>query len=100
MLGSEPEQVYGEIVWHPETDADDSAAYTIRFGGGVLASILCSQRTGSLDSLEIIGTDGYLRSEWPADTVEVRSDIIEEYGEPTSLDYEDVTPMLRAEMQA
>jgi predicted dehydrogenase len=100
MLGSEPERVYGEIVWHPETGADQSAAYTVRFRDGVLANVLCSQSVGSTDRIEVIGTEGYVRAEWPADTVQVRSDVMKEYREPTTLTFKDATPMLRAEMQA
>ena len=100
MLGSEPARVYGEIVWHPETGADLSSAFTVRFRDGVVANVLCSQNVGSVDRIEVIGTAGYVRAEWPADTVQVRSDVIETYKEQTTLDFKDATPMLRAEMEA
>ena len=54
MLGSEAERVYGEILWHPETGADQNSAYTIRFKDGVIANVLCSQNIGGgVDFIDI-----------------------------------------------
>ena len=86
MAGSTPERVSGEIVWHPRTGADQSAVFTIRFESGVLANVLCSQNVASgLDFIEVLGSEGRVRAEWPSGVVQVYSEALPEYRHPTTI---------------
>ena len=102
MLGAKPERVYGEIVRDADTGVDQSSAYTLRFKDGVLANVLCSQSTGPVDSIEVIGTAGSVRSDWLGGTVWVRSEVLEEYNRPTTKRFDAGFGglMLRDEMEA
>lgn len=103
MLGSEAERVYGEIYWRPETGADENTAYTIRFKNGVIADVLCSQNVGGgMDYIEVLGSAGRIRADWPSNVVDVYSDVLPEYRHPTTI--RPRTPltseMYQAEMRA
>ena len=102
MLGTKAERVYSEIVWHPTTGADRSTAYTIRFEGGVLANVSCTQDAEPIDYIEVIGTAGRVRADWPSGVVELQSSVLEEYRHPTTIrPKRDLrSAMYRAEMQA
>ena len=102
MLGAKAERVYGEIVWHPTTGADRSSAYTIRFEGGVLANVVCTQDAEVIDYIEVIGTAGRIRADWPSDVVRLRSGVLEEYRHPTTMrpKRDPLPAMYRAEMEA
>ena len=86
MLGAEAERVYAEIKWHPETGVDQNSAYTIRFKNDVIADVLVSQNLGdSMDFIEIVGSAGRIRSDWPTNIVQVQSDALPEYKNPTTI---------------
>jgi predicted dehydrogenase len=86
MLNAEPARVYSEIKWHPETGADQSSAWTIRFKNDVIAEVLCTQKHGeSLDYIEVIGSAGKVRCEWPTNIVRVHSQVLPEYSNPTNI---------------
>ena len=86
MLGSEAERVYGEIYWRPETGVDQNSAYTIRFKNGVIANVLCSQNVGVvMDYIEVLGSAGRIRSDWPSNVVDVYSEVLPEYRHPTTI---------------
>lgn len=90
MLGANPVRVYAETQWHPETGADRDSAFTILFEGGLTASVVVSARLARLfDSIEIFGTQGRLRSEWPSEAIDVQSDVVPEYETQTRM-----TPVL------
>jgi len=102
MLGDKAERVYAEIVWNQTTGAEQSCTYTIRFKSGVLVNVLCSQNSEQIDHLEIIGTDGRISTDWPADVIQLQSKVIDEYRYPTTIRPEgDLRPATyRDEMQA
>ena len=84
MVGAEATRVYGEVQWHPETGADQNSAYTIRFDNNVLADVVCSQNVAvGFDFLEVLGSDGRIRAEWPSNVVHVESLAIPEFRHPT-----------------
>ena len=90
MVGSEPVRVSAEIIWDSGTGVERDSTYTIRFESGVLASVVCSQRIGAVDFIEVFGNDGRVRAEWPAeyaglplDTVSVHSRTLPEFAHPT-----------------
>jgi predicted dehydrogenase len=86
MVGDEPERVYSEVRWHPETGSEWSSASTIRFRNGVVASFLCSQGIGGgYDYIEVMGDAGRIRADWPSDIVQVYSEALEQYRHPTTL---------------
>ena len=94
MLGSEAERVYGEILWHPETGADQNSAYTIRFKDGVIANVLCSQNIGGgVDFIEIFGSAGRIRAEWPSNFVYAYSEVLPEYNQPVVIQPKNVKPL-------
>ena len=102
MVGSEPERVYGEIQWHPETGADQNTAYTVRFKSDVIANVVCSQQVhDSFDFIDVVGTAGRLRSDWPSNILFAHSEVLPEYSEPTTMrpNMPSLDPMYQREMQ-
>ena len=104
-VGDRVERVYGEVIWHPETGADQSSTYTMRFRSGAVADVICSQNMGTgYDFLEVLGTAGRVRADWPSNEVRVHSTVREEYRHPTTIVPEDqlemFTRMFADEMEA
>ena len=89
MVGSEPERVQSEISWHPQTGADENTAFTVWFKNDVIANVLCSQSIAAgsqvMDYIEIIGSDGRIRADWPSNVVQVHSRALPEYSHPTTI---------------
>jgi predicted dehydrogenase len=86
MVGSEVERVYGEIFWHPKTGADQNSAYTMRFKNGVIANVICSQNVGGgADFLEVMGSAGRIRADWPSNVVEVYSETMRDFNDPVTI---------------
>ena len=84
MLGAEATRVSGDIQWHPETGADQSSAYSIRFDNDVLANVICSQNVAvGFDFLEVLGSDGRVRADWLSNVVHVESLALPEFRHPT-----------------
>ena len=75
LTGGKAERVYSEIAWHPTNGTDQTAAYTIRFEGDVVANMLVTQHTHLIDFIEITGTAGSVRADWPNHAIQVQSDI-------------------------
>lgn len=89
MVGSEPQRVQSEISWHPQTGADENTAFTIRFKNDVIANVLCSQGIAAgyqvMDYIEVIGSNGRIRADWPSNVVQVHSRTLPEYSHPTTI---------------
>jgi predicted dehydrogenase len=103
MAGSAPERVYGEVRWHPEYGTDLSAGYTIRFENGVIAALVCAQELSSpVDYIEVLGSKGRARAEWPSGTLQVESELATEYRQPTTIRPEmpSLVPLFEDEMGA
>ena len=50
------------------------------FDNGISASVTVSSRTQQIfDVLDVYGTNGRIRSEWPSEIIEVQSSILSEY---------------------
>ncbi len=80
FLGARAVSVHAEANWHPETGADRDAALTIAFEGGETASVAVSARLARpFDFIEVFGTRGRIRSEWPSELTDVQSDVVAEY---------------------
>ena len=98
MAGSEATRVYGEVYRHTEDGVDQNSAFTIRFANEVTASVTCSQNVGGgvgFDYIEVMGTAGRIKSEWPSNIINVVSETVEEYRHPTLI----VPPEPRAYVQ-
>jgi predicted dehydrogenase len=78
--------VYGEVYRHSEDGVDQNSAFTIRFASEVTANVTCSQNVGGgvgFDYIEVMGTKGRIKSEWPSNIINVVSETVEEYRHPT-----------------
>jgi len=74
LVRSPVESVYAEMTRRQETGVDETSAFTLRFANGVRAELLVSQRAGvSYDFLDVIGSGGRARSEWPRMLLDVHS---------------------------
>ena len=90
MTGARPVRVHAETLWHPETGADRDTAFTILFEGGLTASVAVSASLSQpFDFVEVFGTGGRVRTEWPSEILDVQSDSVAEYGTQTR-----ITPLL------
>ena len=86
MVGDRAQRVYAEINWHPETGADRDTAYSVRFANGVMANFVVTQSLATpFDYVELIGTKGRIRAEWPSEVVHVYSQVLPEYSHPSTL---------------
>ena len=86
MFGGRAVRVYAEIQWHPDTGADTDSAFTILFEGGMTVSVVVSARLARpFDFVEVFGTRGRLRSEWPSEIIDVQSDVVPEYATQSRL---------------
>ena len=64
--------------------------FTIVFEGGLTASVTVSASLSRpFDFVEVFGTRGRIRSEWPSEILDVQSDVVAEYETQTR-----ITPML------
>lgn len=85
-VNSQAKVVFAQVNWDEETGVDDTSAYVIRFDNGVLASVTVSMSVDTgFDFLEVLGTQGRVRAEWPSNTVEVVSRAVPEYATRTTM---------------
>jgi myo-inositol 2-dehydrogenase/D-chiro-inositol 1-dehydrogenase/scyllo-inositol 2-dehydrogenase (NAD+) len=88
MLGRRAERVYAEMERRPDVGTDNTTVFTIRYGGGVLAHLDCSQAThATYDFVEVVGSRGRVRADWrPRPSLSVHSDAIAGFEEPTTVE--------------
>jgi predicted dehydrogenase len=85
LLNDCPLSVTGEIQWHAK-GYDETSSYIMRFPNDILANVSLSMNTaGGLDFIEIFGSAGRIRADWPSNIVQVRSNAIEEYRHYTTI---------------
>ncbi|MQG16193.1 MAG: Gfo/Idh/MocA family oxidoreductase [SAR202 cluster bacterium] len=88
-----PLNVYSETRWDEQLGSDQDSAFNIMFENGVSASVTVSSRTQQIfDVLDVYGTHGRIRSEWPSEIIEIQSSILPEHENtqrivPNSPDY-------------
>ena len=81
------QRVFAEVNWKEGTDVEADATLTIRFDGGVVAMVCTSQRMGGrFGWIDVVGTEGRLRSEWESHRLYVESRVVGEYSHPTVID--------------
>lgn len=102
MVGSKAEEVLAEVNVHPTFGVDETVSFIIRFKNSVLASLSLTMRASkSIDSVEVIGSDGHMKSEWRDNYLLVHSSKMIEYANPTTIRFmEDPTyPMFERELR-
>jgi len=85
LLNNYPLSVTGEIQWH-EKGYDETSSYIMRFPNDIVANVSLSMNTGGgLDFIEIFGSAGRIRADWPSNVLQIRSNAIEEYRHSTTI---------------
>jgi predicted dehydrogenase len=87
LLGRRVERVSAEIQRSPNTGVDLTSVVTLRFEGGLLAHLDCSQVVFDIyDYIEAVGADGRARSEWRPDYgLRIHSRRVPEFETPRTL---------------
>ena len=102
MVGSRVERVSAEVNDHLKFGVDETSSFTMRFRNGVLANLNLTMRASkSIDWMEVVGSEGYMKSEWRTNTLFVQSSRIAEYSNPATIQFmEDPTyPMFEREIK-
>jgi predicted dehydrogenase len=88
MLGRRAERVYAEMERRLDGGADNTTVFTIRYEGGVLAHLDCSQAThAAYDFIEVVGSRGRVRADWrPRPMLSMWSAALPGYEEPTTIE--------------
>jgi len=75
-----------KMTLDPETDCDDTTTFSLRFAGGIVAQFIVSRKAGvSYDYVEIIGTAGRMRAEWPSMLLFAHSSALPAFGQPATI---------------
>jgi UDP-N-acetylglucosamine 3-dehydrogenase len=87
LLGRRVERVFAEMQRSPDTAVDLTSVITLRFEGGLVAHLDCSQVVFDIyDYIEAVGLDGRGRSEWRPDyRLRVHSRRVPEFESPRTL---------------
>ncbi len=106
MTDAEPMRVYGEMNRAVDTGIDDATAFTLRLSRDILASVVCSQRVGAIDVIEVAGDAGRIRAEWewsshhvPRDIVTIFSEVDSAYSHPTTIEPGNPSPLAMYERE-
>jgi len=102
MVGSRVQRVSAEVNDHSEFGVDETSSFTMRFRNGVLTNLNLTMRASkSIDWVEVVGSEGCMRSEWRTNTLFVQSSRIPEYSNPATIQFmEDPTyPMFEREIK-
>jgi predicted dehydrogenase len=88
MLGRRAERVYAEMERRPDGGTDKTTVFTIRYDGGVLAHLDCSQAANATyDFVEVVGSRGRVRADWrPRPALTVHSEALAGFEEPTTVE--------------
>jgi predicted dehydrogenase len=86
VVQAKPERVYAEVDVTPN-GVDAWCLFTVRFEGGIVAQISTSQAMGGRYGwIDIVGSEGRLRSEWESSSVVVQSRKVPEYRDLTRIE--------------
>jgi predicted dehydrogenase len=106
MTDAAPVRVYGEMNRAMDTGIDDATAFTLRLSGDILASVVCSQRVGAIDVIDVAGDAGRIRAEWewsshhvPRDIVTIFSEVDSAYSHPTTIEPGNPSPLAMYERE-
>ena len=102
MVGSEAESVSAEVNDHPTFGVDETSSFTIRFRNGVLASLSLTMRASkAIDSVEVVGSEGYMKSDWRENCLFIQSLRMVDYANPTTIQFTEdpVYPMFERELR-
>ena len=88
LTGEMPETVAGTVTYVPENGTDDTSWFTLEFPGGLVAQAFCGQNSGAvIDYVDVMGTHGRVRSDYPTNEVWIQSQ--------TKAGYEDRTYIVK-----
>lgn len=106
MVNDGAERVYAEVNHDSKQKIDEREIFTIRFKNGVLANLNLSAqpwyRVGTIgyDFVEALGSEGYIRADWPRNVLSIYSSKFSEYKNPTTIQiYEESSAMYRDELK-
>ena len=102
IVGHPATRVYSTMRYRPGTDVDVTSAFMLTFANGVTAQVACSHEVSQpYDFVEVYGTRGRVRADWPLNTLTVQSDAVAAYREPTTIQHtgDPFDPMYVAEVQ-
>ena len=81
LLAEAPVEVYAGVTYRQDTGSDETSAFQMRFPSGAVAQCIVSQAVGSyFDFVEFMGRNGRVRSDWPMNTIQVKSPRLATYG--------------------
>jgi myo-inositol 2-dehydrogenase/D-chiro-inositol 1-dehydrogenase len=98
-----PTSVYCETRWDEQLGSDQDSVFSIMFDNGISASITVSSRTEQIvDVLDVYGTNGRIRSEWPSEIIEIQSSVLSDYHNAKRIvpDSPDYMEMYKVQMKA
>jgi predicted dehydrogenase len=86
MIGREPTRIFADVYWPDKTHAEAGVDALISFADGLCLHACASYRSGcSYGWLDLIGTEGRMRSEWQSNKLYIESRNIPAYNQPTEL---------------
>ncbi len=78
--GRPVEQVYAEVQRPDPAGVETDVLVTLRFAGGVVAAVSCSQKIGCRYGwLDLMGTAGRMHAEWESHTLTIQSTAVDAY---------------------
>lgn len=81
------QRVFAEVNWKSTGGVEADAMVTVRFAGGVVAHVCCSQQLGGRYGwLDILGTAGRMHAEWESHVLTIESRVVEAYQHLTRLE--------------
>ena len=84
LTGEMPESVAGMVTYVPENGTDDTSWFTLEFPSGLVAQAFCSQNSGAvIDYVDVMGTHGRVRGDYPTNEVWIQSRIKAGYEDRT-----------------
>jgi predicted dehydrogenase len=98
VLGDEPRRVYAAGDWGEGSGVDEQVAATMEFGGGRTAQWWVSFGAPRTEAVEVIGTGGRLRIDWPWNN-EDRPTAIELFGPDGASERIEIEPVYQFALQ-
>lgn len=86
LTGRAAEQVYASMTWQRDGGLEETATINLHLAGDVNGELLVTQGTGvAYDYVELFGSSGRARVEWPSMLLSVQSAVDSAYAYPTTI---------------